>query len=273
MSLISYQPPVHFAFPQWPLPDVKNISLYLDGETSQLVPSAPKAQSSLSYQSDVPFVQCGEDPAELSFKHTFSSRTIVTSCARAVLYMSCSIPTGEHSSGAEFDVHVQLRKADANGKTLEHWNIPLEDCQANGLMQPPVLNKFRYLGPHGCLRARYSKITNYTSDGFPEYDFSSTQRKTIAKDEVVRFEIGLVQAGFAFEAGESLILKVSGHEMALAEYEFMKGKMPNYNQGMHTLHCGLGETSEASHLILPVIEDFNWTSGGLQGMNETYRSK
>lgn len=218
-------------------------------------------------------MQCATDSDELSFKHTFSKPTVVSGCARAILYMSCSELTGKSTRSnpsAEFDVHVQLRKIDSKGQQLEHYNIPLIDCQANGLAEPPMLNKFRYLGPSGCLRARFRRVKSYTSDGFPEHDLSTPVQETMQKDEIVKLEIGFVQAGMVFDAGESLELKVSGHPMMIAEYEFMKGKMPNENHGSHTLHCGISEDGTASHLILPVLEDFDWKAERLTGMNETY---
>lgn len=229
--------------------------------------------SQVTYRADAPSMQCASDGDEISFEYTFTKPTVISGCSRAILYMSCSVPTGRDVAGnesAEFDVHVQLRKADKNGDALEHINIPLVDCQANGLSEPPTLNKFRYLGPHGCLRARFRKVKSYTSDGFPEHDLSVPVQDTIAKDEVVRLEIGIVQAGMAFDVGEKLVFKVSGHEMTIAEYEFMKGNMPNYNRGQHTLYCGLNKDGESSRLILPVMEGFDWRAPGLPGMNETY---
>jgi hypothetical protein len=54
-----------------------------------------------------------------------------------------------------------------------------------------------------------------------------------------------------FEAGEGLVVRVSGHDMSLPEVEMMRLKEPvDENRGKHTIYTG-GEY--ASYLVLPFI--------------------
>ena len=64
-------------------------------------------------------------------------------------------------------------------------------------------------------------------------------------------DIGIWQTGIAFDAGEKISLKVSGHNMILAEFPRLRGALPNYNVGRHHIHFG---SSNQSHLLFPLVE-------------------
>jgi predicted acyl esterase len=57
----------------------------------------------------------------------------------------------------------------------------------------------------------------------------------------------------AFEAGEGLMLRISGHDMSLPETEALRLTVPvDENEGLHTVYTG-GEYD--SYLVIPVITD------------------
>ena len=64
-------------------------------------------------------------------------------------------------------------------------------------------------------------------------------------------DIGIWQTGIVFEAGEKLVLKVSGHSMTLAEFTALRGQLTTSNVGRHVLHLG---GMHPSRLMIPVVE-------------------
>jgi predicted acyl esterase len=197
---------------------------------------------SMSYQADAPYQQLDHDLEELCFFYTFPQKCTLLGCSRAVLWMS----TQEHD---DMDVFVQIRKADNMGKILHHENIPKEAWHAMGMNEVEPINPMIYLGPTGALRASYRELDDGLSDIFwPEHTYSRGEK--LRKGEVIKLDIGLWQTGIQFEAGEQLVLKISGHPMALAEFPNLQGAVPNGNKGKHHVHYGGGV---ASHLIIPVV--------------------
>lgn len=182
------------------------------------------------------------DREELSFQYTFPNRALVVGCARAVLYMSCD----DHD---DMDVFVQVRKANKDGQILQNINIPLSDLNMADTDVDSV-NPLKYLGPTGVLRASHRDIDlNLCSASWPEHDYS--RKSPVPRGKVVRLEIGLWQTGIVFNAGEKLVLKVSGHNMTLAEFPPLRGALPNGNVGRHSLHFG---GSCQSHLLVPLVD-------------------
>jgi predicted acyl esterase len=205
-------------------------------------PLQPKQDASFTYQADALAQQADNDPEELHFEHTFEATTHVVGYSRAVLYMSCE-------QADDLDVFVQLRKADRNGKLLQNLNIPLEDL---GLKAEEVeaINPLKYLGPSGILRASHRKIDQARSK--PHWPFHAhTEKELVSPGDIFRLEIGIWPTGIRFEAGEKLILKVSGHHMNLAEFPLLRGKSENYNKGAHNLFVGPGNLSS---LTIPIVE-------------------
>lgn len=229
-------------FPTWPPAETKLETLYLTAD-QELTTQPDPDESSLSYQADSPAQQMDQDTDELCFTHTFAHTCTILGSARAVLHMS----TTSHD---DMDVHVQIRKADANGTVLQQLNIPQSDLEAVGMTgRVEPVNPMIYLGPTGALRASYRAIDDELSTEYwPEHKY--TRCNKLGKGEIVRLDIRLWQTGIRFEAGEKLVLKVSGHPMVLAEFPPLRGALPNANVGKHVAHIG---GSRASCLVIPVV--------------------
>ncbi|KAE8422997.1 alpha/beta-hydrolase [Aspergillus pseudocaelatus] len=243
VSLLQFNkdPIINVPFEDWPVPSTEYKRFFLS-DNGSLSAVAPHQEDSVSYQSDVKSLQMGSDIEELSFKYTFSQPTYVVGCARAVLYMSCQ----DHD---DMDVFVQLRKADKEGHLLENINIPLKDLQVDSCDVEKV-NPLIYLGPSGVLRASYRGIDWKLSKPYwPEHCYD--HRTPVPRGKIVKMDIGIWQTGIAFDVGEKLILKVSGHNMTIAEFPHLRGALPTYNVGRHHIHFG---SSNQSHLLLPLVE-------------------
>ncbi|KAK5052760.1 hypothetical protein LTR84_002626 [Exophiala bonariae] len=235
------RPITNHVVPAWPIPSTTYKTLYLHTDNT-LQHSIPPTASTLTYQSDVAFQQMDNDTDELWFVHKFHSQAYLVGSARARLFMS----TPDHN---DMDVWVQLRKLDRQGNVLQQLTIPAHDSPIPD-SQVEVQNPLRYLGPSGALRASYRAIDPAISTPeFPEHDY--TIRDPRARDQVVELQIGLWQTGMAFEAGESLLFKVSGHTMTLAEFPLLRGAETTENKGRHVVHVG-PETPSA--VVIPLIE-------------------
>lgn len=181
------------------------------------------------------------DSEELSFHFSFKEAAYLVGNAQATLYMSCP----DHD---DMDVCVQLRKVDRNGRILQQINIPSKD---SGIEEADVerINPLVYLGPSGYLRASHRFIDRDASiQSFPEHDY--TEQHKVDPGTIVRLDIGFWQTAIAFDAGEGLILKVSGHSMTLAEFPALRGNESLENVGTHHVHIG---GSHASYITIPLV--------------------
>lgn len=98
------------------------------------------------------------------------------------------------------------------------------------------------------MRASQLKIEpSISKHNFPHHYHMSEEK--ITPGQIVRLEIGIWAARIQFEAGEKLMLRVSGHDMRLPEFEPLRGKFKTANKGRHVIHMG-GEHD--SHLVLPL---------------------
>ena len=69
--------------------------------------------------------------------------------------------------------------------------------------------------------------------------------------EIVELMVPVWPIGVVYEAGEGLLLRISGHDMSLPEIEALKPREPrDENRGQHIVHTG-GEYD--SYLVLPRI--------------------
>jgi predicted acyl esterase len=239
-------------FTAWPVPEAEDITLRLstDGTLQSSSDLVKSGQS--SYISDAKAPNNDADPEELSFVHTFIKQTKLIGTSKAVLYMSCP----DHD---DLDVFVILRKADKAGRVLRHCNIPFSELKAvggegiDGVKNPldlPLINSIQYVGPSGILRASHRDIdASISKHNFPQHKHTSEEK--VPPGQIVRLEIGIWAAGIQFEAGEKLVLRVSGHDMRLPEFEPLRGKFATGNKGSHVVHMG-GEYD--SHLVLPLLE-------------------
>lgn len=229
------------SFTNWPIPETQYKTLFLNHDKA-LSPLQPNQPATFTYQSDAPALQMDNDPEELRFERTFDAVTHMIGYSRVILYMSSE-------QADDFDVFVQLRKVDRNGKLLQNINIPPADL---GLREEEVeaINPLKYLGPPGILRASHRDIDRERSK--PHWPFyPHTTKKLVSSGEVVRLEIGIWPTAIRFEAGEKLVLKVSGHNMSLAEFPLLRGKAVNCNKGAHNVFVG---PEGLSSLTIPIVE-------------------
>ena len=77
-----------------------------------------------------------------------------------------------------------------------------------------------------------------------------TSEDKIAPGTIVRLEIGIWAAAMQFEPDEQLVLKISGHQMTLAEFEPLRGTFQTGNKGKHIVHFG---ADCASHIQIPIV--------------------
>jgi predicted acyl esterase len=66
---------------------------------------------------------------------------------------------------------------------------------------------------------------------------------------IVKLQIDLWPTGMIFDKGEKLVLKISGHDMRLVDFEMLQGSFQVANKGKHFVHLG-GEME--NHLDLHV---------------------
>jgi predicted acyl esterase len=137
-------------FSEWPPEETKQETFYLRAN-KEMTEQPSTDEATLSNQAHAAAQQMDQDTDELCFTHTFAQPCTLLGSARAVLYMS----TDEHD---DMDVHVQVRKADANGTVLQHMNIPKSDREAVGMAEVKPINPMIYLGPTGALRASYRAL-------------------------------------------------------------------------------------------------------------------
>lgn len=207
--------------------------------------SVPTDSSIIQYQSDILAYQIDNDPEESYFRYTFTEKSYLLGAPRAVMFMSCE-------DADDLDVFFQLRKEDASGQVLRYYNIPEKDMLANGLAQKdvPLLNTLVYLGPHGQIRASHRKIDEKLSTPhFIRHEHRVEEK--VEPGVVVRIETSIWPGGMIFEKGESLVLKVAGHPMFLAEFPTMRGQFKARNTGKHNIHVG---GDQASQVILPFVQ-------------------
>lgn len=154
--------------------------------------------------------------------------------------MSCA----EHN---DLDVCVQIRKVGTNGRLLAHLNYPCPVPEP----EVPDLNIAKTLGPEGCLRASHSvSLDESRSTDIDKY-YRHDRQMMIEPGKVVPLEITLWPMGMVFGPGEGIVLRVSGHTMALPECPPAVLTQPiDDNVGIHTVHCGGGHDS---HLVLPFL--------------------
>lgn len=115
----------------------------------------------------------------------------------------------------------------------------------------PDVNVAKHLGQQGMLRASHhvSLLPESEKDAFPRYDHKS--RQDIPTDMIIPLLIPIWPVGMAFEAGEGLMLRVSGHDMSLPELEMMRlGEPVDENEGVQIVHTG---GKYESFLVVPVI--------------------
>ncbi|KZM28339.1 uncharacterized protein EKO05_0010454 [Ascochyta rabiei] len=232
---------------RYPIPEAKQTKFYLIG-TNTLSSQPSKESATASYQSDIIPQGVDNDPEELVYSVKFDKPTWLVGYSKAVLYLSAD-------EADDLDVFVQLRKLNKSGEKTVQLNVP-----ANKLI-PPVKDDsevsnscfLKYLGPNGSLRASHAvtKIDSTENDSWPIY--ANDRQQKIKPGEIVRLEIPIWPSGMAFDAGESLAIKISGHYMSPMEVDALNGKTITENKGRHNLFVG-GE--HESYIEVPLTAPF-----------------
>lgn len=230
-------------FQEWPVPNTKYQTFYLTPSGMLELEKPTASAGSITYKADTPSRQDGTDTDEVVFQHTFDKKAYVLGYPRAVLYVSC--PDTD-----DMDVYVQVTKKDANGKLLVNVNIPLKDLPVS-VDQVPNVNCLKHVGPVGMIRASLRALDpELSTEIYPVQSFKKTEK--IKPGDIVKLEIPIWPTGIAFEAGEKVAIKISGHEMRYGEVQALWGTTTTINKGTHTVACG--DSGYYSHVILPLVE-------------------
>ncbi|KIW99562.1 uncharacterized protein Z518_11301 [Rhinocladiella mackenziei CBS 650.93] len=245
VSILRFNKPAieNHKFPEWPIPNTQYQTLWLRPSGELVEPNiADSSVGICTYQSDVPAMQKGSDPEEIQFKCKFKQPCYVVGYPKAKLYVSCP----NHD---DLDIFVQLRKMDISGNLLENLNI---HPTALGIPadKVPNVNVLKYLGPTGIIRASHRQLDPKLSKAHHPVLSHKTLQK-VGPGEVVELQIAIWPCGIAFDAGESLILKISGHDMRLAEFPPLYGSFKSGNKGSHRIYCGEG--GYQSELVIPTV--------------------
>ncbi|KAF6823410.1 x-pro dipeptidyl-peptidase c-terminal non-catalytic domain-containing protein [Colletotrichum plurivorum] len=182
---------------------LQRLHLAQDGTMSQ---SKQESPSSLAY----------EGSSVLEFVYTFGHATTLVGPSRLVIHTACP-------SQPDFDLHAQLRKRDAGGRDLEHVNVPLPDLGVADASEVPDVNPLKYLGPTGRLRASRRRVAPELCQKYWQ-TLAHDADEPLAPGEVVELEVWIWPTAIQFDAGEQLVLKVSGHNMTLPEFESLRSE-------------------------------------------------
>lgn len=91
----------------------------------------------------------------------------------------------------------------------------------------------------------------FTYKGFHPGKTEQLPRGHIAPGTIVALVIPIWPVGMVFEAGEGLMVRVSGHDMSLPEVEMLRLTEPvDQNRGRHIVHT---DGDYGSFVALPVI--------------------
>lgn len=223
----------------FPVPDTDYQRFYLGPGDSLSTKEglSQRTSDSLSYDST-------DGSSFVSFSHKFDSNARILGIPKVILYMSCD-------STDDMDVYVILRKLSKTGEPLLSLNIPWSKIPPKTIDEIPADKRTEvilYTGAIGMLRASHREIDIFKSmhANWPYHPHEREEK--IPPGQIVKLEIGIWATGMAFEAGESIQLRISGVYPGIANF----GESGhNLNKGKHVVHVG-GEHS--SHLVLPIVK-------------------
>ncbi|KAJ5056814.1 Alpha/Beta hydrolase protein [Bipolaris maydis] len=205
----------------WHLPSADRDVLHLThfGGMSKSKPSSPER---LSYNS--------ESSEKLEFTHTFTSRVALV--GPSTLVIDVSSPNQD-----DLDIYTHIFKASADGTMLTHLNVPVPDSVPQDIVAKATENRiFKYWGPNGMLRASHRHVSRQKS-GKTWNTLSHEKVQKVQPGTIVRLEIQLWPTGIIFEAGENLVLKISGEEIGVPALPQLP-KTTGINKGNHVVHVG-----------------------------------
>jgi uncharacterized protein len=240
VSLLGYNRPsvINRPISAYPPENFKWQKLYLDGLTRTLQHKPRLNEEVLGYDATADWSYPPQD--FVGFAHTFEKYTELCGFAKVELFMSAP-------SHDDMDVHVIIRKLDAMGKPLQHFNIPFKDLPPGTTeTNIPKENIWRYIGPSGRLRASHRAVG--VEPGYPEEKLALLSKayvwhphdkeEKLELNQIVKLEISLWPGGMIFEQGESMRLDVLGHEPRIPEFEGLDRQLRNFNVGRHMVHTG-----------------------------------
>ncbi|KAL4736737.1 Alpha/Beta hydrolase protein [Aspergillus similis] len=211
---------------QWPPARQHMRRYYLDAASLSLATTKPDTPSQVAHE--------GHSLTDSSdFVLYFDGYTEVCGRPFVKLCMSCDI-----------------RKISSSGELLESLNwspMPKPGPEV------PNINIAKHLGQQGMFRASHhvSLRPHQGGDEVPQYNHKA--RQPITPGVAVPLLIPIWPVGMVFEAGEGLMLRVSGHDMAFPEAENLRPTSPvDENRGIHTVYTG---GKHESCLMVPVITD------------------
>lgn len=150
----------------------------------------------------------------LELAYTFQKSTTIVGPTKLVLHTSCP-------SQNDFDIYAQIRKRGSDGSELEHMNMPLGALGVSSPEEVPRINPSRYLGPNGQLRASRRRLAPELCQKYWD-TLCQDSAEPVKPGEIVRLEVWIWPTAIHFDAGEQLVLKVSGHAMSLPEFEMLQ---------------------------------------------------
>ncbi|KAJ4305129.1 hypothetical protein N0V90_000659 [Kalmusia sp. IMI 367209] len=221
LAILRYtEPAIHKEFTDlpWHLPSASSKQLFLGLDKKLSTHKATQA-GILYYQADM--------AEEIEFSYEFPSRIAIVGPSTLVIHIAAP----EHN---DLDVYTHIFKADKDGNILTHKNIPTLSTEEEAKL--PENRIFRYWGPSGMLRASQQHVSAEKS-GKTWKTLSYEHIQRFKPGELVRMEIQLWPTGIIFEAGERLVLKISGRRLGVLALPTLQ-KEPSPNRGKHALHVG-----------------------------------
>ncbi|MEE2059264.1 CocE/NonD family hydrolase [Rhodococcus artemisiae] len=201
---------------QWPLPDTRYVSLYLDHGTGGLRSAIPGEAAS-----DRMFPVAGD---EMVFTTTFDEDTEVTGHAALRLWV-------EAKDAIDMDLFVALKKIDPSGRDVRF--------EGHGGFEEGVV-------AYGWIRVSHRALDPEASTAYRPVIDPAEYRPLVA-GQIVPVDIEIMPHSTFFEAGSSLALVITGHDFeTLPDVRHDR----TINQGFHIVHAG-GRFD--SHLLLPVV--------------------
>ncbi len=216
----------------FPPSDFETTRLYLDGESSALLPTNAATGTTVSY-----------DGVDEGGSATFHLK--VDTPTQFVGYPKLRIWI-EADGNDDIDLFVFLQKLNAEGQPLEQITVPNNGPVMQGITKngASILN---YKGSNGRLRASMRHLDETRStDEIPAHSFDRVEK--LAPGEVVALDIDLFPVGLILYPGEQLRLIVTGHNIVGGPMPMVEN-VPTCNQGRHIIHTG---GDRASYLQIPV---------------------
>lgn len=205
----------------WHLPSATSRKLYL-ASSGKLTTEKETENRKLTFQADL--------SEEVAFTYQFPSKTVFVGPSTLVI----DVASTDHD---DMDIYTHIFKADSNGKILSHVNMPKPDDTSAEEFEKMTQNRvWRYEGPNGKLRVSRRHVSPELS-GKTWKTLSHAKEEKVKPGEVVGLEIQLWPTGIVFEAGEKLILKISGTEVGLPDLPNIPPPR-NENKGKQVLHFG-----------------------------------